>query len=120
MKRISLNTREIAKIPGILIIEIGGELDQVQLPEVEEKVRSILLDSIHKKIVVDLLGLEYFNSSGLGIFIEGVVKSIGTDKRISFVVNKEAYIYEVFQITGATKIMNIYSTVAEAVNSLRD
>src|SRR5688572_15297715 len=69
----TLSTHPMATVttpePGVLALE--GEIDLHESPAVREKMNP-LIDAKLPKIVVDLTGVSYIDSSGLALFIEAM------------------------------------------------
>ncbi len=55
--------------PGILALE--GEIDLHESPQIKEKLKP-LLDAKQPRLLVDLSGVSYIDSSGLALFIEAM------------------------------------------------
>jgi anti-sigma B factor antagonist len=55
--------------PGVLALE--GEIDLHESPEIKEKMQP-LLAAKQPRIVIDLSGVSYIDSSGLALFIEAM------------------------------------------------
>ena len=77
------------------------------------------LDDKRDKIVVDLKGVEWMGSVGIGILIccLTAVKNAGGDLRLSGLNNK---IQDLLRITKLEKIFNIYPNIQNAVESYGD
>ncbi|HDH57995.1 MAG TPA: anti-sigma factor antagonist [Bacteroidetes bacterium] len=70
----------------------------------------------HKRFVFDLGGVDWMNSSGLGILIGGLttIKNAGGDLKLANVTDK---IKSLFMITKLVTIFDSYETVEEALKS---
>ena len=75
-----------------------------------------LIDSGKLSVVVDLEGVAWMNSSGLGILIGGLsaLRKSGGDLRLSRVTEK---IEEVLRITKLDRVFDIYGNTEDAVAS---
>jgi anti-sigma B factor antagonist len=73
-----------------------------------------LVDARKTRVVIDLSGVQFMNSSGLGLLIGGAhaLKSAGGGLKIAGASPK---IVELFTITRLTSILENHPTVAEAV-----
>ena len=60
--------------PGILSLE--GEIDLHESPHVKEKLQP-LIEARQPRILVDLTGVSYIDSSGLALFIEAMQRIAG-------------------------------------------
>ena len=59
---------------GVVILEIKGNLIGGILLQTMERTLKNLLDQGKKNIVIDLVNVRYFNSSGIGILISSFTK----------------------------------------------
>ena len=101
---------------GIAILILKGDLvGEPETSELREKIHSLISDKM-KKVVMDLSGLNYVNSSGLGTLIATLttVRNAGGDLRLARVGEKVA---NLFTITQLVKVFETYETVDRAVAS---
>lgn len=101
---------------GIVILSLSGDIlggDDVAL--FKSKVKS-LLDADKKNIVLDLGGVTYVNSSGIGMLVGGLttVNQAGGKLKIS---NIEKNIRNIFTITNLVKVFDAFETTDAAVAS---
>ncbi|MCK4350514.1 MAG: STAS domain-containing protein, partial [Candidatus Krumholzibacteria bacterium] len=77
-----------------------------------------LIDNGTLSVVVDLQGVAWMNSSGLGILIGGLsaLRKSGGDLRLARVTEK---IEEVLKITKLDRVFDIYSNTEDAVASYK-
>ncbi|MBM4165456.1 MAG: STAS domain-containing protein [Ignavibacteria bacterium] len=92
---------------------IGGE-ETLQL---QEKIRSLLADGM-KKIVIDLKGTNWMNSSGLGALISAYTSSTnqGADLRLA---NLSEKVHNLFVITKLLKVFKVFESTERAVASFK-
>lgn len=104
---------------GIAVIDLGerkliGEGDDYELwdeikHEVEEKV---------SKIVLDLSGIKWTNSTGIGIIISAWTMAQKEGAEL-VLVNSSSRLDNIFKVTNLTYIMKVFGTVGEALDYLR-
>lgn len=105
--RIETETRD-----GKAILGLRGEIDVYTAP----RLKSGLIDMVNEgnyDIVVDLSGVDFIDSSGLGVLVGGLKRVKSHDGAISLVCSQEN-ILKIFRITGLNKVFPIYSTLEEA------
>jgi len=75
-----------------------------------------LIDEDKKKVVVDLSGVSWMNSSGLGILIGGLttMRNAGGDLKLAGTTDK---VQNLLMVTKLITIFESYDTVEEAVAS---
>jgi len=100
---------------NIVIVELGGYIDQTNSRYVE-KVISDILKSEKLKIIFDLSSLVYISSAGWGIFVGEIktVRDLGGDIKIACMSPE---VYEVFQMLEFYHIIQDFSTTDEAAKS---
>lgn len=101
---------------GVAVISLGGEVDVYTSPRVKQEVVDLLNNGTHK-MVVDLSGVEYLDSTGLGVLIGGLKRARERDGDLKLVCDN-LRILRIFEITGLTKIFDIHRTEAEALEKL--
>ena len=87
---------------GLLTIGLVGHIDSNNAAEVEREITSVRKANTFENIVVDAADLEYISSAGLRIILR-LKKSYPELK----VINVSSEVYEIFDITGFTEMMEI-------------
>jgi len=101
---------------GVAVISLGGEVDVYTSPRVKQEVVDLLSNGTHK-LVVDLSGVEYLDSTGLGVLIGGLKRAREREGDLKLVCDN-LRIHRIFEITGLTKIFDIHRTEGEALDKL--
>lgn len=96
------------------VVAVAGELDLYTAPQFEEQILDAL-DNGTARIVVDLSGCEFLDSTALGILVK-VRKRLGDQERRLVLVATDHNIVKVFQITGLDRVFTIVPTRASALN----
>ncbi len=115
MEGIKINNRYHPDDNNIVIVDLGGYVDQTNCHQVE-KVISDILKSSKLKIIFDFTELIYMSSAGWGIFVGEIkmVRDLGGDIKIS---SMSPEVYEVFQMLEFFHIIQDFNTLDEAVSS---
>lgn len=95
------------------VLAVKGEVDVYTAPRLREKLVE-LVSSGHLKIVVNLEGVDFLDSTGLGVLVGGLKRLRSNDGQLGLVCT-QARILKVFEITGLTKVFSIYDSVDAAV-----
>jgi anti-sigma B factor antagonist len=66
------------------------------------------------RIVVDLDGVDFLDSTGLGVLVGALKRVRSNDGELSLVCTQPR-IRKVFEVTGLTKVFALYDSVDEAV-----
>jgi len=101
---------------GIAVISLAGEGDVYTSPRGKQEIVN-LLNSDVTRMVVDLTGVEYLDSTGLGVLIGGLKRARERDGDLKLICDN-VRILRIFEITGLTKIFDIYRSETEALEKL--
>ena len=100
----------------IQVLELSGELDYHSSPELREKLTELTTKQA-PKILVDLSGVDYMDSSGIATFVEAFQKAKRYQGRLVLAA-LTATVRGVFEIAKLDSIFEITATVPEAVACL--
>jgi anti-sigma B factor antagonist len=104
---------DVQEIDGDRAVVLGrGRLNMVSAPAFREAITGVVSGG-RPHVVVDLSGIEFMDSSGLGALV-GCLKSArqaGGDLRIA---NPTKQVLMVLQLSNIDRILRPYDTVAEA------
>lgn len=106
---------EYSAAPGRTVIAVSGEIDVYTAPRLRETLIS-LVDAGNYRLIVDLEGVEFLDSTGLGVLVGGLKRVRAHDGAIDLVCT-QGRILRIFRITGLSKVFNIYDSVDEALAS---
>lgn len=98
--------------PSQCEITLRGEVDVYTAPKLKEK----LVESIESgcaNIVVDLDGVSFIDSSGLGVLVSALRRARERDGSVRIVCTRDN-ILKIFRITGLDKVFPVFSDSAEA------
>lgn len=84
-------------------------------PSLQETIRR-LVENGHTNIVLDLSGVTYMDSSGLGQLVGSYATAVSRDSQINL-LNLNKKVYDLMQITKLYTVFSIYTDEAEAVDS---
>ena len=98
--------------PETTVIAVSGEIDVYTAPKLREKLVS-LVESGNYHLIVDMEGVEFLDSTGLGVLVGGLKRVRAHDGWIDL-VSTQGRILRIFRITGLNKVFSIYDSVAQA------
>ncbi len=107
---LSLSTRTVG---DRTVVEVGGEIDVYTAPKLREQLVELVNDGIFH-LVVDMEGVDFLDSTGLGVLVGGLKRVRAHEGSLRLVCNQER-ILKIFRITGLTKVFPIHTSVEEAV-----
>ncbi|GAA1241720.1 MULTISPECIES: STAS domain-containing protein [Oryzihumus] len=100
---------------GVTVVHVGGEIDVYTAPTLRERLDE-QIKAGHTHLVVDLSGVTFMDSTGLGVLV-GRLKSVrAQDGSLRLVCSAER-ILKVFAITGLDKVFQIFGSVDDAVGA---
>jgi len=108
-------TKEINN--NITGINIEGEIDVYTSPKVKEALND-LIQKGHNNIIVNLEGVSYIDSTGLGVLI-GALKRVKENNGDIKLVCTNLQIKKIFDITGLIKIFDLYDSEEQALKPER-
>lgn len=98
-----------------VVLAVTGELDVATAPQLrQEAVRLSAAGRNH--LVVDLSGVDFLDSTGLGVIV-GVVKRVRTHGGELAVAGAEDHVMKVFEITRISDVVPMFAAADEACAS---
>jgi stage II sporulation protein AA (anti-sigma F factor antagonist) len=100
-----------------LIVRLSGELDHHSADSLRKQVEQELDKELAHSVLLSLAGLTFMDSSGLGVIL-------GRYRRLNQAGGKMAacclkpQVQRIFEMSGLTRIMNIYKTEEQALEQL--
>jgi anti-sigma B factor antagonist len=110
---VSLNAR-IREVRGVPVVELEGEIDLSTSAVFKETVYEVI-ESGRIDIVIDLSGLEFMDSTGLGVLVAALKKTSTEGGSIKLICDKRS-ILKVFTITGLDKVFSIYDNLQRCLD----
>ena len=107
---LTLTTRDAG---GKTIVAVGGEIDVYTAPKLRDKITELVGDGVYD-IVIDMEGVEFLDSTGLGVLVGGLKKVRAHDGSLQLVCNQDRLL-KIFRITGLAKVFVIHETADEAL-----
>lgn len=104
-------TVEIAN-SGIAIFRLSGKLNMVNAGALRDEIAEQIAAG-HNKIAIDMSGVNFMDSSGLGALINGLkgTRQVGGDLRIAAPVEQ---VRQVLKITNLDRVIQTYASAGEA------
>ena len=99
------------------VLDLTGELDTYSSPTVKNQIVG-LVDQGTKRLLVNLAGVRYIDSAGLGTLVGGLKRSAENGGELK-VVNASDQIQRIFDITGLVRVFDSYLDEHEALGSFR-
>ncbi len=107
------------KITGdVVVLKFKGSLmGEPDTTKIRQKFHSLVNDEL-QKVVIDMGGVKWINSAGLGSLIAGLttLRNAGGDLRLANVADK---VESLFMITQLVKVFKSYETADRAIASFK-
>jgi len=100
------------------VISVTGEIDVYTAPTLRERLNELVADGEYH-LVVDMAGVDFLDSTGLGVLVGGLKRARSHDGTLRLVCDQEK-ILKVFRITGLTKVFPIYAALPDALAAEAD
>jgi anti-sigma B factor antagonist len=110
---VTINVREAG---NVTIVEVAGRVTLGAAgPSIQDTVRE-LVDSLHTNIIIDLGGITYLDSSGLGQLVASAATAASRGGAIKL-LNLTERVYDLMLLTKLCTVFAIYADEATAVMS---
>jgi anti-sigma B factor antagonist len=107
---LSLSTRAER---GRTVVEVTGEIDVYTAPKLREQLAE-LVDAGRHDIVVDMQGVEFLDSTGLGVLVGALKRLRSAGGSFALVCDKEPLL-KIFRITALDQVFPLHPTVEAAI-----
>lgn len=94
---------------GTSVVTVSGEVDVATAPALRDCVERVV-ERDEGAVVVDLLGVTFIDSTGLGVLIGAHRRCVDDGRELRVVVG-EPRILKVFEITGLTDLFPIHPSL---------
>jgi anti-sigma B factor antagonist len=106
---------DVVRRDGSTVLRPQGDLDHATADQLRAAVTEVLVaGDLH--VVVDLLGVDFIDSTGLGALVGGRRRALALNGRFGLVCADD-HLLRVFAVTGLDKVFDISATVDEATAS---
>jgi anti-sigma B factor antagonist len=102
----SMSEQYVIRPDGVAVVRLAGRLNMVSAGPLRKQIAD-LVEQGHSRVAVDLQGMEFIDSSGLGALISGLksTRQAGGDLRIA-APNAQAHL--VLTLTGMDRVLPPY------------
>ena len=99
---------------GVIVLNVRGVVDAFSAPELKEQLFACL-DCGDYRIVVDMTGSDFIDSTGLGVLVAGAKRARG--REIAIVCDAKS-LGHIFAIVGLDRVFTLYHTRQDAVRAV--
>jgi anti-sigma B factor antagonist len=104
---------QVAEHGGTTVLTVVGSVDLTTAPELRERLLDLITEG-HTKIVTDLTGTDFLDSTGLGALV-GALKRLRTKDGEMTLVVADGPVRKVFSITSLDRVFPIHDTLDDAL-----
>ncbi|MCQ4362911.1 STAS domain-containing protein [Mycobacterium gordonae] len=110
-------TATVADHDGVVVLSIGGEIDLVTAPAMEEAIGGVTVDN-PSALIIDLSAVEFLGSVGLKI-LAATFEKLGDSAEFGVVARAPATRRPI-HLTGLDKTFPLYPTLDDALTGVRE
>jgi anti-sigma B factor antagonist len=102
---------------GVLVVEIGGDVDLITAPEINEFLRARSAEDV-QHLAIDLRGVTFLGSAGISMLIRELHR-VDQDHELHLLgVAGNPRVGHVLELTGVTKMFSCYPGLSELLGDL--
>jgi anti-sigma B factor antagonist len=99
------------------VVAVSGEVDVYSAPALKDNLTKLLQSGV-STVIVDLSGVAFLDSTGLGALVEARAATSEAGGSLPLICSQER-ILKLFTITGLDGVFAIHANVGEALAALR-
>ncbi len=103
------------KVRSTLIVRMAGELDMLSAERIRLEIDKRILDEGINNLVLNLGGVSFIDSSGLGMII-GRYKKIKSKAGHMFIVGAKPQVEKILVYSGINRLLPLYKSEQEVIN----
>lgn len=103
---------------GVALVTVTGEIDVSTSALLREHLLRVITDGRHWSLVVNLAGVSFIDSAGIGVLVGVWHRVRATDASLALAA-PSSQARAILDITGLTRVLPVYDTEAQAVQACR-
>ena len=107
---LTLGTRDVH---GKTVVTVGGELDVYTATRLRDTITELLAAGVYD-VIIDMLDVEFLDSSGLGVLVGALKKVRAHDGSLQLICNQNR-VLKIFRITGLAEVFLIHESADAAL-----
>lgn len=104
---------------GVAVVKVTGEVDVSSSSSLRTSLLRVLADEHHPGLVVNLAGVSFLDSTGVGVLV-GIWHRVCATRGCLALAAPSRQVRGVLETTGLTRVLPIYDTEAAAVQACRE
>lgn len=102
----------------LIVTPVGENIDAKEAPDFKEKVLTLIEETGVKHVIFDMKELQFVDSSGLGSFLS-ILRRLNAEGGDLKLVGMTKPVRSMFELVSMHKIFDIYSSSADALQSIK-
>jgi anti-sigma B factor antagonist len=104
---------------GVSVVTVVGEVDVATAPTLRQELLRLASESSGPpRVVIDLAGVDFLDSTGLGVLLGGLKRLRSKDGAL-VLARAEPQVRKVFEITRVIEILPVHDDLDDALVALR-
>lgn len=100
-----------------LIVRVSGELDMLAADEFRKEVDQSLEKNCSSNVILNLAGVQFIDSSGLGVILGRYKKITLRGGKLAF-VGAPVQVKRILELSGVLRIASVYENENEALQAM--
>lgn len=95
---------DVSRDPGRVTVAISGDLDMAGTLKLEPKLHDLVRDAAPGELVIDLRGVDFMDSVGLGLLIEAHLAASAAGAQLT-ILRGSSSVQRVFEVAGCHEVL---------------
>lgn len=105
------------ELDGVRVISVSGEIHVTTAPEFSQALNDAIADGV-RGLVVDMSGVEFIDSTGLSVLLNGLRRVTRADGRMALVISNPT-VLRLFEITRLDSTFDLQPTREAALGRVQ-
>lgn len=107
---------DIWQAGGGMVVRVAGDVDMASSPALREAILDLLRDQSGTRVVLNMAGVDYIDSSGVASLVEGLQQARRSRGKLKLACLNDGP-RDVLQLTRLLDLFEVYATEAGALES---
>jgi anti-sigma B factor antagonist len=104
-------------VGGVAVVTVRGDLDLEGGDGLRQALREAIGEDGGRRVVVDLEGVDFIDSAGLGVLLGGLERARGNEGDLVLVATGRS-VLRVLELTGLERVFTVFPGRREAVGAV--
>ena len=108
---------DVTREQDLVVLKTDGRIDATTCRQLDQAIGDVL-DGGDNCFVIDMAGVDYISSAGLGVLLKGAKRARGVEGKIALSGLQES-VTQVFEVSGFLTLFAVHATAGEAAAELK-